>query len=291
MLVGIFKGAKGIRMNKNDLKIFDEPFAEKDVEWRVGNVSNNQKISCKVLCYLTNRAIMNRLDKVCGKANWKNEYKAGPQGGVLCGISILIDGDWITKWDGAENSNIEAVKGGLSDSMKRCAVQWGMGRYLYNLGETWGIVVEKGQGKYTKTKGIEFYWKAPPLPAWALPKPFNTELFGVFQKNKEEATNVLGEDFVRVLEEFEPFNVLEERAFFWKRTEVQISHIYTQWNSRIKTTLFIDKCLEEENCSDFLESYQSGKYYNSDIEVALEAMTPAVRERFYIKLTEEKGES
>lgn len=285
-------------MEKSNLKIFDEPFAEKDIEWRVGSAGEtNGKVWCSVLCYLSNRAIMNRLDKVCGKDGWRNEFHPGPQGGVLCGISVEIDGQWITKWDGAENTNIEAVKGGLSDSMKRCAVQWGMGRYLYKMGDSWGIVSSSGKlkGQYKK-KGeqypVKFKYDVPQLPDWALPKPFNVELFGVFQKEKLAASNILGEDFVRILEEFEPFNVLEEKAFFWKRTEVEISHIYTQWNARIKTVLFVDKCLEESNYSDFLENYLGGKYYNSDIEGALSVMTPAVKERFYEKLTEsQNGES
>ena len=58
-----------------------------------------------VLAYVTNRAIMKRLDTVCGKGNWKrNEYKDLPNNaGVQCGISIKIDGEWVTKWDAAPN--------------------------------------------------------------------------------------------------------------------------------------------------------------------------------------------
>ena len=41
------------------------------------------------------------------------------------------------KTDGAENTDYEPVKGGLSDAMKRAASQWGIGRYLYKLGTPW----------------------------------------------------------------------------------------------------------------------------------------------------------
>jgi hypothetical protein len=55
--------------------------------------------SGKVLAYVTNRAIMKRLDEVCGKAGWRNEYRDIPNnGGVECGISIKVEGEWITKW-------------------------------------------------------------------------------------------------------------------------------------------------------------------------------------------------
>ncbi|MFQ6978538.1 MAG: Rad52/Rad22 family DNA repair protein [Oscillibacter sp.] len=79
---------------------------------------------------MTNRAIQNRLDEVCGPENWYNDFKPwhsnGKKEAQLCGIAIFFEGrGFITKWDGAEDSDIEAVKGGLSDSMKRAAVNGG----------------------------------------------------------------------------------------------------------------------------------------------------------------------
>ena len=50
-----------------------------------------------------------------------------------CGISIY-DKDkklWITKWDAGKESNTESEKGEASDSFKRAAVNWGIGRELY----------------------------------------------------------------------------------------------------------------------------------------------------------------
>lgn len=51
---------------------------------------------------------------------------------MVCEIGIF-DGDsqWIWKADGADESDIEGTKGALSDSFKRAAVSWGVGRYLY----------------------------------------------------------------------------------------------------------------------------------------------------------------
>ena len=131
------------------------------------------------LAYLTNRAIMNRLDGVCGPERWRNEYKEwniGGEHGVLCGLSIKVNDEWITKWDGAENTDIQSIKGGLSDSMKRAAVQWGIGRYLYNLDETFVDCTQSKKDGYAYAKGknpdkteFTFYWKSPTLPAWAKP--------------------------------------------------------------------------------------------------------------------------
>lgn len=158
-----------------DLKKLQAPFPEYDIEWRIAQSGKSKDGGhwARVLAYITNRAIMQRLDEVVGPENWQNEYRDAPLGkGVLCGLSIRINGEWITKWDGADPTDIEAVKGGLSDSMKRAGVQWGIGRYLYNLDEGYAVCSPNSKAgfRYAKTKdGGVFYWAPPKLPAWALP--------------------------------------------------------------------------------------------------------------------------
>lgn len=153
-----------------DLSMLREPFPSADIEWRIGRAGTNDKgVWATCLAYVTNRAIMERLDDVCGPGNWRNEYKEAPSGGVLCGLSIRVGDEWVTKWDGADNTEIDAVKGGLSGSMKRAGVQWGIGRYLYHLDEGWAIV-SSGGANYGKTKDNKpFRWDPPGLPGWALP--------------------------------------------------------------------------------------------------------------------------
>lgn len=121
---------------------------------------------------------MERLDEVAGPGNWKNEFKPWVGNSQLCGISIRNPdtGEWVTKWDGSESTDVEPVKGGLSASMKRAAVQWGIGRYLYNLDTQFAeCAVEKGKsGVWTKAKanGNWFFWRRPSLERiapWALP--------------------------------------------------------------------------------------------------------------------------
>lgn len=158
---------------EQDLSRLREPFAPEDIEWRVQQAGEkNGRIWGRVLAYVTNRAIMDRLDTVVGPANWQNVYREGPAGGVICGLSVRVtrdDGstDWVTKWDGAENSDVEPVKGGLSNSMKRAAVQWGMGRELYTLGECWARVHEQGALSARTKEGKWFRWDPPALPTMA----------------------------------------------------------------------------------------------------------------------------
>ena len=156
-----------------------EPFAVEDLEWRVQNsgVSNKSKPWAMVVAYVTNRAIQQRLDDVLGFGGWQNQYTPSPDGkGFLCGISIKSEGEWVTKWDGAENTNIEPLKGGLSNSMKRAAVQFGIGRYLYNLEAKFAVcnIVEdrrdsKNNYAYDKKTNSHIDWASPDLPEWALP--------------------------------------------------------------------------------------------------------------------------
>lgn len=125
------------------------PFAPEDLEWRI-QVTSKDKTSGLAIPYVTNRAIQDRLDEVVGPENWYNDYKPwhgnGKKDAQICGISIYFEGKgFITKWDGAEDSDIEPIKGGLSDSMKRSAVQWGIGRVLYKMTKPlWVSVEQKG---------------------------------------------------------------------------------------------------------------------------------------------------
>ncbi|ECQ3618093.1 recombinase, partial [Salmonella enterica] len=65
---------------------------------------------------------------------------------------------------------------GRSGAMKRAAVQWGIGRYLYNLEEGFAQTsLDKKQGWHrAKLKdGTGFYWLPPSLPNWAMPASGN----------------------------------------------------------------------------------------------------------------------
>ena len=154
-----------------------EPFPANEIEWRVqqcGRGRTSNRIYARVLPYVTARAIQQRLDEVCGPTRWRNHYRTGPQGGVLCGISLYVDDHlgWVTKWDGAENTDVEGVKGGLSAAFKRCAVAWGCSRTLYYLPELYAHIHDKGRyrGRLPDRDGGQSYrWDPPELPAWALP--------------------------------------------------------------------------------------------------------------------------
>lgn len=126
-----------------------KPFAPEDLEWRLQQTEENGKWGLAIP-YVTNRAIMARLDDVVGVDGWYNDYRpwhgTGKKEAQICGISIRFpEQGFITKWDGAEDSDIEPIKGGLSDSMKRAAVQWGIGRCLYGMDAIFVDVEKRGR--------------------------------------------------------------------------------------------------------------------------------------------------
>lgn len=134
-----------------DLRALSAPFPPEEIEWRIGS-TNADKTSGLALAYITSRHVMDRLDSVVGPENWQDRYEVHGSR-VICYLSIRINAEWVTKADGAGDTNVEAEKGGLSDALKRAAVKWGIGRYLYDLGNVWvecetrgrSTVIKKGQ--------------------------------------------------------------------------------------------------------------------------------------------------
>lgn len=164
-------------MSEIDWTELAAPFPPDGIEWRVGQVAQSGK-TATLLAYLTSRAVMDRLDTVVGPANWRDAYTVGPGGGVMCGISIRVGDEWVTKHDAAENTAIEPIKGGVSDALKRAAVKWGIGRYLYRLPEYRQDVTEgwppRGRAHVKASWGgrgeKKYGWcELPRLPEWALP--------------------------------------------------------------------------------------------------------------------------
>ena len=134
---------------------FGQPFPVSDVSWRLQFVSK-EKLQGIAVPYLDARAVADRLDAVVGQNNWKDEYtpwhncnvEGKQKSSQLCTLYIYDDDkkEWIGKTDGAEDTDIEPVKGGISDAFKRAAVRWNIGRYLYDFNSEWVTVFQKKSG-------------------------------------------------------------------------------------------------------------------------------------------------
>ena len=120
------------------------PFAGTSVRWRIGRKSKKGDKALP-LAYIDARDVMDRLDAVCGPANWSTEITETARGRVLCSLSIRVDGEWVTKSDGAGDTQVEGETGAISDAIKRAAVHWGIGRYLYSMEAPWMEINQYGQ--------------------------------------------------------------------------------------------------------------------------------------------------
>lgn len=104
---------------------------KEEIEVRVG--SNKT-----LLLYKTARVDANILDETVGPFNWQKRFYQ-VKNTMICEISINANYEhpekepvWIAKADGGDDDYMmEKVKAECSDSMKRAAFQWSIGRSLY----------------------------------------------------------------------------------------------------------------------------------------------------------------
>jgi hypothetical protein len=114
------------------------PFEEADVKWKPQQVSGNR---ARVVAFVDARVIQDRLDEVMGVMGWQDSYECLPDGSVMCRLRIRLCGEWIEKMDVGGQSEQpdegDRRKAAFSDALKRAAVKFGIGRYLYRLEPQW----------------------------------------------------------------------------------------------------------------------------------------------------------
>jgi hypothetical protein len=85
-----------------------------------------------------------------------------PDGSVVCRLRLKIGGEWITKVDvggpSEQPDGGDRLKAAFSDALKRAAVKFGIGRYLYRLPQQW-VDYDDPQNR--------MFSKDPTLPAFA----------------------------------------------------------------------------------------------------------------------------
>jgi hypothetical protein len=114
------------------------PFDVSEVKFKPAVVSGNRALA---LHYVDARVVQDRLDAVLGVAGWQDAYKVLEDGSVVCRLSCLIGGKWLQKMDVGSPSEQpdggDRLKAAFSDVLKRVAVKFGVGRYLYRLPQQW----------------------------------------------------------------------------------------------------------------------------------------------------------
>lgn len=171
------------------LKALRAPFPPDRVSWRIGPTTADKSRGL-AMCYIDARDVMERLDEVCGLGGWQCRYPHVGQK-TVCEIGIKIGDEWLWRANGAGDTDMEAEKGALSDALKRSAVCWGIGRYLYDVPSQW-VDIEPA-GRSFKIKESELRRLAGILSggSGAPPKGLNgamerlaTELIAELRQNK-----------------------------------------------------------------------------------------------------------
>jgi hypothetical protein len=127
------------------------PFPSEAIDWRLGS-TNGEKTKGMALAYIDARAVMDRLDCMCGPDGWQCSYSTVNTTAV-CNLGIRMpNGEWLWKSDGAGQTDVEAEKGALSDALKRAGVRWGIGRYLYDLSSPWVEIEAAGRSYRIKAE-------------------------------------------------------------------------------------------------------------------------------------------
>ena len=112
------------------------PLSER--KYRVGNTWKREgKHFGMMLTYIDARYVQDVLDRIVGSANWSSAF-IEIKGRLFCKITVRYldeNGDiaYVSKMDCGTESNVEKEKGEASDSFKRCAVHFGIGRDLYHV--------------------------------------------------------------------------------------------------------------------------------------------------------------
>ena len=151
-------------MNPSLKEIYDglcRPFPTAWISWRVGPTNDRwrkegEPLRGQPLCYIDARVVQDRLDAVVGFSAWQRSYTPGVGNSITCNIGIrcpvfgadgttLVGFEWVWKGDGAGPSDTEPEKGTYSDAFKRAAVNWGIGRYLYDLKAPWMHLEQRGK--------------------------------------------------------------------------------------------------------------------------------------------------
>ena len=128
-----------------------EPFCTP--KWRVQRTSK-ERVQGKypegtrglVVAYIDARQVFSRLDELFGPDGWQTSYRVldAASGAIECTLTIA----GISKSDvGYPNrsGDEEPLKAAYSDATKRAAVQWGIGRWLYELPSRWSALDERGR--------------------------------------------------------------------------------------------------------------------------------------------------
>jgi hypothetical protein len=160
------------RQDEEVAAILNAGFLYDELEWKVQTSGVSQHgLWARVVPYVTSRAILERLDEAFGPGGHDvalAPFEVSGKAGFKATITVKWPSGTFTKReDVSDLTDNEPVKGGASGAIKRAAVQYGIGRYLYTSPDFYAVIHENGEfrghHKDKATGKVEYY-------RWSLPK-------------------------------------------------------------------------------------------------------------------------
>lgn len=160
----------------------EEPFPLDWIKWKPQSVTKDNT-KCMMVPYIDARCVMERLDDVFGPDGWSDEYREHNNGkNMICALTVRFpnvqSGGYtpVTREDtGGESEQDDEgdrAKAAFSDALKRAAVKFGVGRYLYDVPKQW-LPYDAKSKRSTET---------PKLPNWALPDQHTKDVKELMRK-------------------------------------------------------------------------------------------------------------
>lgn len=129
-------------LNDRTLRELSRPFAPNALRFKVqATWPKDNPTGGLVVPYVDARTVAARLNHVVGMS-WSTRFEPWDKG-ALCALTI----HGVTRQDVGKGGSFEAEKAAVSDALKRAAVQFGVGAYIYALSSVTLDVTENGAMK------------------------------------------------------------------------------------------------------------------------------------------------
>jgi len=142
------------KLDRQILAQLAEPFPSEEIKWKPQATKGDRALA---VAYVDARVVAERLDQVV-EGDWSFDWEQASNGCVkgkltVCGITRCDVGE---QGDGPQGKTLKTA---VSDALKRSAVLFGLGRYLYHLPAQW-VDYDAQHKRLAHT---------PELPGWAKP--------------------------------------------------------------------------------------------------------------------------
>lgn len=138
------------QLTREILEQLRKPFPASKISFKC-QTKPSEKGNSLVVAYIDARDVMDRLDEVVGP-DWSTRFEWIGDKAVMCYLTVC----GVTRADvSGQDSDNEPVKSAVSDALKRAAVNFGIGRFLYDLPKMWAKARAAGKSFVLEDGEIE----------------------------------------------------------------------------------------------------------------------------------------